>query len=135
MLSTQYQFSFYKKPQVEASCPYSLIGTLWRASEAPEERVPVGSGLLGSPPYHLDRTIHSIHTLCSTSICLLLLLTTAQECLTAGRIKAATGTCVQVCSRVCVFVSKRDSMPLSRGVCMYTINKVTCCSTYMLTFI
>lgn len=28
----------------------------------PEERVPVGSGLLGSPTHHLYRTIHSIHT-------------------------------------------------------------------------
>lgn len=86
-----------------------------------EERVPVGSGLLSSAPYHLGSTIHPIHTHCSSSICLLLLLTTAQECLTAGVIKAATGECVFV--QVFVCESRKDkTYPLPKGVCIYTIN-------------
>lgn len=81
MLSTQYQFSFYKK----GPCTGLLFLQLyWHPVEAPGERVPWGSGLLGSLPYHLHRTIHSIHTQCSPSICLLLLLAAAQECLAAG---------------------------------------------------
>lgn len=125
MLSTQYQLSFYKKPNAEASCPYSLISTLWRASEAPEERVPVGSGLLCSPACHLDRTIHPIHTHRSPSICLLLLPTTAQECLAAGQIKAA----VQ-CVRKCVCVQERE-IPFPRGVYINNMNTPLHMSSYV----
>lgn len=135
MLSTQYQFSFYKKspmwtPPVLTALSAPCVGPLG----PPRRGVPVGSGLPGSPPYHLDRTIRSIHTPCSLSICLLLLLTTAQECLTAGRIKAATGLCVQVCSSVCV--SKGEKIPFPREVCIYNINTplhMSTCVTFLLT--
>lgn len=75
---------------------------------------------------HLNRTIHLIHTCSSPSICLLLLLTTAQECLTAGWIKAAT-VCVCVCVQECVSApSKREKkIPSPRGVSIYTTHTYT----------
>lgn len=81
----------------------------------------MSSGLLGSPPDHLDRrTINSIHTRCSP-----LNLSAAPTHRSTGMSycradqsskRVQEGVCV------CVCVSKREEIPLPRAVCIYNIN-------------
>lgn len=72
MLSTQYQFSCYKKLYVEAACPYSLIGTLWRAPEAPWGEGPCGlrsPGLSNAPSLQDNRLDSYLQPLLQSVCC------------------------------------------------------------------
>lgn len=123
-------FPFYKKPYEEASCPYSLIGTLWRASEAPEERVPAGSGLPGSPPLPpwKDNTLDSYALLpLNLSAAPTHHSTGMSYCWTDQSSGTALfASVVQEC--VC---EQERKIPLPRGVYIYNINTPLHTSTYV----
>lgn len=101
MLSTQYQFSFYKKAHAQASCSYSVIGTLQR---------PLGRGSLGvqvSQALYLTIFIGQytrfIHNAPPQSVCCSYSLQHRNASLQDRSKQAAGCVCEKVCSRVCLY--------------------------------
>lgn len=116
MLSTQYQFSFYKKAHAQASCSYSVIGTLQR---------PLGRGSLGvqvSQALYLTIFIGQytrfIHNAPPQSVCCSYSLQHRNASLQDRSKQAAGCVCEKVCSRVCLYEQhKKKQFNKKRGVC------------------
>lgn len=113
MLSTQYQFSFYKKAHAQASCSYSVIGTLQR---------PLGRGSLGvqvSQALYLTIFIGQytrfIHNAPPQSVCCSYSLQHRNASLQDRSKQAAGCVCEKVCSRVCLYEQHKKKQFNKKG--------------------